>query len=53
MKRVCKNNGHIYILEKGLTGYSMYDKYLNWIFPHVLVSEGRFNNRNWEEIIEK
>ncbi len=53
MKRVCKNNGRILLLENGRSFYDAYNVYMEITNPFYVFHYGRFENRPWEEIIEK
>ena len=53
MKRVCKGNGKILILVKGLSEYSSFNKYLDLINGKYVCLNGMYINRDWDEIISK
>ena len=51
MKRVCKPEGKILILANGRSFYSIYNKYLDLLYPKYVAEYGVFINRDWDEII--
>lgn len=53
MKRVCKKNGKILLLETGRSFYDAYNVFLELTNPFYIFHYGYFENRPWEEIIQK
>ena len=51
MQRVCKKDGKILILTKGISNYHLYNYLLDFNTPYYVNTFGYFPNRKWEEII--
>lgn len=53
MKRVCKPNGKILLIESGKSNHQLLNYYLEIMLPLHIDKYGYFNNRDWEAIIGK
>lgn len=51
MKRVCKEDGVILLLNQGLPENEYLQRYYRWKLPLFLLSEGYFPHRPWDKII--
>lgn len=52
MKRVCKKNGKILLMESGKSNSPILNHFLDLRLPLHLERYGYFNNRDWDEIIK-
>lgn len=53
MRRVCKKDGLILLMEFGEPDNPILKKLQNWFQDVALFKYGRFYNRNWESIISQ
>lgn len=51
MKRVCKPNGNILLLNMGLPQNRLLQYYYRFTLPHYLLSYGFFPHRPWDRIV--
>ena len=52
MKRVCKNDGNILLLNMGQPESTYLKHYYRFMLPHYLMTHGFFPHRPWDRIVE-
>ena len=52
MKRVCKSDGQLLIIARGLSKFSLYNKYLQFKAAKELLDNGQVEHLDFQKIIE-
>jgi ubiquinone/menaquinone biosynthesis C-methylase UbiE len=52
IKRVCKPDGHILLLNMGSPDSTILSTYYRFMLPYFLMTQGFFPHRPWDKIVE-
>lgn len=52
MKRVCKKDGYVLLLNMGMPDNKLLRYYYRFTLPHYLLNQGFFPHRPWDKIVK-